>query len=136
MRKSIKELKDRIFNLLGFNFLVFCVFNTIKPTVINNKFAWLLVVLGVLIPTEVFLVGKISNSVWKVSALASILAFVTATVLLISFNGIKRPWFTVIILSVAGILGFIVSIAEWKIRSWHIERINQKLSELNGADNE
>ena len=136
MRKSIKELKDRIFYMLGFNFLVFCVFNTIKPTAVNNKVAWLLVILGVLIPTEVFFVGKVSNSIWRVSALASILAFVTATVLLISFNGIKRLWFTVIILSVGGILGFIISIVEWKIRSRHIERINQKLSELNGADNE
>ena len=122
--------------MLGFNFLVFCVFNTIKPTAVNNKVAWLLVILGVLIPTEVFFVGKVSNSIWKVSALASVLAFVTAAVLLILFNGINRLWFTIIILSVGGILGFIISIVEWKIRSRHIEKINKKLSELNGGDNE
>lgn len=136
MRKSVKELKDRIFKALGFYFLVFCVFNTIKPTVINNKFAWLLVILGVLIPTEVFFANKISSNVWKVSALASVLTVITAAVLLILHNGINRLWFTIIVLSAVGILGFILSIVDWKIRSWYIKKINKRLLELNGGDNE
>ena len=136
MRKSIKELKDRIFYMLGFNFLVFCVFNTIKPTAVNNKVAWLLVILGVLIPTEVFFVGKVSNSIWRVSALASVLAVITAAILLILLNGISRLWFTIILISVAGILGFIISIVEWKIRSRHIEKINKRLLELNRSNDE
>ncbi len=136
MRKSIKALINQIFGALGIYFLLFCVANTVKPEIYDNKFAWLLVILGALIAIEGFWVNKTNfNALGKRISLAILIA-VTAFTLYALFYEVKRIWHSVILFAVTGVEIFVSYIIEWRVRVWYIERINKKLAELNGGDNE
>ncbi len=136
MRKNIKNLMENLLKLLGFYFLLFSVCSLINPSLANRRFAWFMVILAALVTAAVFLANKISTNIYKISAIASILTIITVFILYILFYGTKRFWFIVISFSSAGVLGFVLSIVEWKIRNWHIEKINKKLAELNGTEDD
>jgi hypothetical protein len=136
MRKNIKNLIENFLKLLGFYFLFFSVYSLINPNAANRRFAWFIVITAALVTAAVFLANKISTNIYKINAIASILTVITVLILHVLFYGTKRFWFIVICFSSAGVLGFVLSIVERKIRNWHIEKINKKLAELNGTEDD
>ena len=136
MRKNIKNLIENFLKLLGFYFLFFSVYSLINPNAANRRLAWFMVIAAALVTASVFLANKISTNIYKISAIASILTIITVFIPYILFYGTKGFWFIVICFLSAGVLGFVLSIVEWKIRNWNIEKINKKLAELNGDSND
>lgn len=133
---KIKDYITQILYALGAIFLLFLVLNLISPDKIDIKEGQILAVLGIIAtPYQTYIsqseLGKTAKTALRWFGIAFI-----CFVIRIVFDGTAHVWLYAILFSVYGVVVFGLAIATQFLRKKRIEKINKRLAELNGTEDD